>query len=74
MSWALSAITYAYIGKTAEAENRFNRYKRLSPLDPFAFFFDGFVTLIHLQKHDHEAAMRPPAAPSFSRHHYCPPL
>jgi DNA-binding SARP family transcriptional activator/TolB-like protein len=57
MSWALSAITYAYIGKTAEAENRFNRYKRLSPLDPFAFFFDGFVTLIHLQKHDHEAAV-----------------
>jgi tetratricopeptide (TPR) repeat protein len=57
MSWALSAITYAYIGKTAEAENRFNRYKRLSPLDPFAFFFDGFVMLIHLQKHDHEAAI-----------------
>src|ERR1700722_14587942 len=42
MCWALSAITYAYIGKTAEAENH-------------AFFFDGFATLIHLQKHDHEA-------------------
>jgi DNA-binding SARP family transcriptional activator len=57
MAWALSGVAFAYMGDTEEAERRFSRYKRLSPLDPHAFFFDGFSTLIHLLKHDHEAAV-----------------
>jgi len=57
MAWALSAITHAYMGDPEEAERRNNRYKRLSPLDPHAFFFDGFFTVIHLLKRDYEAAV-----------------
>ena len=57
MAWALSAITCAYQGDLDEAERRNNRYKALSPLDPHAFFFDGFFTVIHLMKHDYHAAV-----------------
>lgn len=57
MAWALSAITYAYVGNFEEAERRNNRYKRLSPMDPHAFFFDAFFALIYLLKHDHEGAV-----------------
>jgi DNA-binding SARP family transcriptional activator/TolB-like protein len=57
MAWALSAITYAYMGEPEEAERRNNRYKKLSPLDPHAFIFDGFYTVIHLLKRDYESAV-----------------
>jgi DNA-binding SARP family transcriptional activator/TolB-like protein len=57
MAWALSAIAYAYIGDPDEAERRNNRYKKLSPLDPHAFFFDAFFILIHLLKRDYKSAV-----------------
>jgi hypothetical protein len=57
MAWALSAIAYTYIGDQEEAERRHNRYKKLSPLDPHAFFFDAFFILIHLLKRDYESAV-----------------
>lgn len=57
MAWALSAVTHAYAGNLEEAERRNNRYKRLSPMDPHAFFFDAFFILIYLLKHDHEGAV-----------------
>ena len=57
MAWALSAVAYAYAGDPDEAERRNNRYKKLSPLDPHAFFFDAFFVLIHLMKHNYEAAV-----------------
>jgi len=57
MAWALSAIAYAYMGEPEEAERRNVRYKRLSPLDPHAFFFDGFFTVINLLKRDFESAV-----------------
>ncbi len=57
MAWALSAIAYAYMGDPEEAERRNNRYKKLSPLDPHAFFFDAFFILIHLLKRDYESAV-----------------
>jgi DNA-binding SARP family transcriptional activator/TolB-like protein len=57
MAWALSAITHAYMGEIEEAERRNARYKRLSPLDPYAFLFDGFFTIIHLLKRDFESAV-----------------
>ncbi|MDE2006241.1 MAG: hypothetical protein KGI51_06730 [Rhodospirillales bacterium] len=56
MAWALSAVTEAYLGNAVEAERRNLRYKKLSPFDPFAFFFDAFFVLIHLMKGDYEAA------------------
>jgi tetratricopeptide (TPR) repeat protein len=57
MAWALSAVTYAYAGDPEEAERRNNRYKKLSPLDPHAFFFDAFFVLINLMKRDYETAI-----------------
>jgi DNA-binding SARP family transcriptional activator/TolB-like protein len=57
MAWALSAVTCAYAGDADEAERRNNRYKKLSPLDPHAFFFDAFFVLIHLLKRDYESAV-----------------
>jgi DNA-binding SARP family transcriptional activator/TolB-like protein len=57
MAWALSAIAYAYLGEPEEAERRNNRYKKLSPFDPHAFFYDGFFTVIHLLKRDYESAV-----------------
>lgn len=57
MAWALSAVTHAYAGDPDEAERRNNRYKKLSPLDPHAFFFDAFFVLIHLLKRDYESAV-----------------
>jgi DNA-binding SARP family transcriptional activator/TolB-like protein len=57
MAWALSAVTHAYAGDLEEAERRNDRYKKLSPLDPHAFFFDAFFVLIHLMKRDYEMAV-----------------
>jgi len=57
MAWALSAIAYAYLGDLDEAERRNNRYKKLSPLDPHAFLYDGFFTVINLLKRDYESAV-----------------
>jgi DNA-binding SARP family transcriptional activator/Tfp pilus assembly protein PilF len=56
MAWALSAITYAYLGDADEAARRNKRYKELSPLDPHAFFFDAFFAMIQLLKRNYEAA------------------
>ncbi len=57
MAWALSAMTHAYSGDPDEAERRLTRYKKLSPLDPHAFVFDGFFGMIHLMKRDYESAI-----------------
>jgi len=57
MAWALSAVTHAYAGDPEEAERRNNRYKKLSPMDPHAFFFDAFFILIYLLKRDYESAV-----------------
>lgn len=56
MAWAFSAMTFTYLGEFAEAEKRINRYKRLSPLDPHAFFYDGIMIYISLLRHDYEQA------------------
>ncbi|HVZ09086.1 BTAD domain-containing putative transcriptional regulator [Rhodopila sp.] len=57
MAWALSAMTHAYVGDPEEAERRLRRYKKLSPLDPHAFIFDGFFGVIHLMRRDYESAV-----------------
>ena len=57
MAWALSACAYAYLGEAEEGERRNNRYKRLSPMDPHAFFYDTFFLYIHLLKRDFESAV-----------------
>jgi DNA-binding SARP family transcriptional activator/TolB-like protein len=57
MAWALSAMTYAYMGDADEAQRRNNRYKALSPLDPHAFIFDVVFIIVPLLRHDYEAAV-----------------
>jgi len=57
MAWALSAAALAYIGDIDEAERRMVRYKKLSPLDPHAFFYDTISIMIALLKRDYEAAV-----------------
>jgi DNA-binding SARP family transcriptional activator/TolB-like protein len=71
MAWALSAITWAWLGDADEAERRNRRYKALSPLDPLAFFFDSVFGMIHLLRHEYEEAAQVGRAvtqlnPSFS--------
>jgi DNA-binding SARP family transcriptional activator/TolB-like protein len=56
MAWALSAMTFTYLGDLEEAERRAARYKRLSPLDPQAFFYDTISIYIALLKHDYQQA------------------
>ena len=57
MAWNLSGVTYAYMGEWEEAERRLNRYKRLSPLDPHAFFYDTAFIIVALLKRDYESAV-----------------
>ena len=57
MAWGLSATTYTYLGDLDEATQRFARYKRLSPMDPNAFFFDAAMVILELAKRDYNAAV-----------------
>lgn len=57
MAWSLSGVAYAYLGEHAEAERRLARYKKLSPFDPHAFFFDTGRILVALLQHRHEVAV-----------------
>ncbi len=57
MAWALSGVAYAYLGDWEEAERRITRYKKLSPLDPHAFFYDTAFIIVALLKRDYESAV-----------------
>lgn len=59
MAWAFSGITLSYGGRQAEALDRLDRYKRLSPHDPHAFLFDGAMMLprLLLGRHAEAAAI-----------------
>ncbi len=57
IAWNLSGVTYAYLGDWDEAERRIARYKKLSPLDPHAFFFDTAFIIVALLKRDYESAV-----------------
>jgi DNA-binding SARP family transcriptional activator len=56
MAWALSAMTFTYLGELEEAARRAARYKKLSPLDPHAFFYDTITIYIALLKGEYDAA------------------
>jgi Flp pilus assembly protein TadD len=57
MAWNLSGVAHAYMGELDEAERRVLRYKKLSPLDPHAFFFDTALIMVGLLRHDYEGAV-----------------
>lgn len=48
MAWVLSGVAHAYAGHHEEALRRILRYRRLSPLDPHAFFFDVALEIAYL--------------------------
>jgi hypothetical protein len=52
MAWVFSALALSYRGEHAEALRRWDRYKRLAPLHPHAFFFDAarLVPLLMLRR------------------------
>jgi tetratricopeptide (TPR) repeat protein len=56
MAWGMSGIAFAYMGDLEEAERRLQRYKKLSPLDPHAYFFDTGMCFVALLKHEHAKA------------------
>ncbi len=57
MAWNLSGVACAYLGDLDEAERRLARYKKLSPLDPHAFFFDTAFIIVALLRRDLEGAV-----------------
>lgn len=57
MAWALSAFAHLYLGEIEEAERRLARYKRLSPMDPHGFFYDGGFVVAALLKGDFGGAV-----------------
>jgi len=61
MAWVFSAHALSYKGEHAEALRRWERYKRLAPLHPHAFFFDSarLLPLLMLRRHQEvDAAAR----------------
>ena len=61
MAWVFSALALSYRGHHEEALRRWERYKKLAPLHPHAFFFDAarLVPLLMLRRHeDVDAAAR----------------
>ncbi len=61
MAWVFSALALSYRGEHEEALRRWERYKRLAPLHPHAFFFDSarLVPLLMTKRHEEvDAAAR----------------
>jgi DNA-binding SARP family transcriptional activator len=52
MAWVFSALTLSYRGDHVEALRRWEKYKKLAPLHPHAFFFDAarLVPLLMLRR------------------------
>jgi TolB-like protein/DNA-binding winged helix-turn-helix (wHTH) protein len=55
--WALSAATYAYVGKPEIALQRLERYGELAPLDPYYFWFEHLYAIAYTFKGDYERAV-----------------
>ena len=58
MAWGLSAMAYTYLGRFDDAAQSFARYKRLSPVDPQAFFFDAGMARLELSRRDYDLAVQ----------------
>ena len=71
MAWGFSGVAFAYMGDLTEAERRLAQFKKLSPLDPHAFYFDTGRCLLALLGGDFAAAVAigrgvSEASPTFS--------
>lgn len=54
MAWSFSGMAHSYLGDHEEGLRRCQHYKRLAPLHPHAFFFDGgqLIPLLFLHRHE----------------------
>jgi DNA-binding SARP family transcriptional activator/TolB-like protein len=57
VAWVLSAISNGLLGETKEAERRYQRYRVLSPVDPYSFMFDGMFASVHVMRRDYQSAV-----------------
>jgi len=55
--WALSAVTHCYIGKPDEALKRMERYRALSPFDPYFCFFESIYATAYTFRGDYKDAI-----------------
>lgn len=55
--WALSALTYSYIGEPDAALKRLARYHDLSPFDPYPHIYENPYTVAYTIKGDYEQAV-----------------
>jgi class 3 adenylate cyclase/TolB-like protein/Tfp pilus assembly protein PilF len=53
IAWGMSSPTFAYLGDSAAAIARAEYALRLSPLDPYAHFFQGFLGFAHFVNGTH---------------------
>jgi DNA-binding SARP family transcriptional activator len=54
--WALSALTYCYVGEPDIALQQLARHRDLSPMEPYPSLFDNPYTIAYLVKGDYEQA------------------
>jgi len=54
--WALSALTYCYIGEPEIALQRLERHRDLTPIEPYPSLFDNPYAIAYLIKRDYEQA------------------
>ena len=54
--WALSALTYSYVGQPEMALQRLERHRDLTPIEPYPALFDNPYAIAYLIKRDYEQA------------------
>ena len=54
--WALSALTYCYVGEPEVALQRLERHRDLTPIEPYPALFDNPYAIAYLIKRDYEQA------------------
>jgi TolB-like protein/Tfp pilus assembly protein PilF len=54
--WALSALTYCYVGEPEIALQRLERHRDLTPIEPYPSLFDNPYAIAYLIKRDYEQA------------------
>jgi DNA-binding SARP family transcriptional activator/Flp pilus assembly protein TadD len=54
--WALSALTYCYVGEPDIALERLERHRDLTPIEPYPALYDNPYAIAYLIKRDYEQA------------------
>lgn len=57
LSWLLKGALHAFCDEGAQAVAATDRARQLSPLDPFAYFYDTLSATAYLAHNDHERAL-----------------